>query len=185
MQLRLCDAPMTALTELTLDDANELLVAWGHKLGACHRPFTVKAYCVELDGKPISLSISASTVTASLAGGILSRGEVVEQARLCTAPGHRWATPVMMRLWREVCARRWPDWPVRAAVAYQQNDGYTGGIYRWDGWIKVTDDAGAKRPMLNHGREAYATKPEAYGSKTLWCWPFDDGIREALKGGAL
>src|SRR6266567_4603938 len=36
--------------------------------------------------------------------------EVVELGRLCADPAQRWATRPMLRLWREVAARRWPYW---------------------------------------------------------------------------
>src|SRR5438105_3487234 len=107
-QPRLLDVPMAGLYPLDVAEANRLLVRWGHTLGPLNRPFTTQAYALELDGRPVSLAMSASTVSAT-AGGY-RRTEVVELARLCTDPAHRWATRVMLRLWREACARRWPDW---------------------------------------------------------------------------
>jgi hypothetical protein len=127
-QLRLLDAPLGAFTVLDLEEANRLLLEWGHNLGACERPFRSEAWVLELEGEPVSLAISASAVSDTVAG--YRRGEVVEQARLCSAPGYNWATRIMLRFWRERCAPRWSCWPVKAAIAYHQNAHHKGSIYR-------------------------------------------------------
>ena len=71
------------------------------------------------------------------------REEVVELARLCVNPDHRWATRVVLRLWREVAAPRWKCWPIRAAVAYSQTRRHEGDIYRFDGWTLMADGVGS------------------------------------------
>lgn len=166
---RLFDAPMVSLTVATVAEVNELLIAWGHRLGSCNRPFTQMGYVLLRDGEPISVAMSASTVGTTSGGW--SRQECVELARLCSAPGEAWATRVMIRLWREVCGPRWPDWPVKAAVSYQQNVHYTGNIYRFDGWQRVSEDCGAST-QTNHGRPAYENAPQTRGSKSLWVWEY-------------
>ena len=131
-QLRLLTVPIAGLMPLPVGDANDLLTEWGHYLGPVKRPFRQEAYALEVDQRPVSIAVSASIVSVRVKG--FSRTEVVELVRLCTDPGHRWATRVMLRLCREIIAPRWSCWPVRAAVAYSQTRYHDGAIYRFDGW---------------------------------------------------
>jgi hypothetical protein len=176
-QPRLLDAPMCGLAPLALDDANRLLVAWGHRLGPVRRPFAQEAYALELDGRPISVAVSASTVGDAVAGTLVdrpvryARQEVVELARLASDPGERWATRVMLRLWREVCAPRWHCWPVLAAVSYSHNALHAGDLYRFDGWTKIADGRGSMGGG-SWSRRRYATEA-VYGKKSLWLWRYD------------
>lgn len=160
---------MAGVDPIGLHQANALLTAWDHSLGPCERPFGQEAYALHVDGHPVSLAISASIVNGPVAG--YERGEVVELARLCTRPGDEWATRVMLRIWREVCAPRWRYWPVLAAVSYSQNQRHEGRIYRFDGWTKVTDQAGST------GGGAWSRKRYAgdahHGKKTLWLWEYE------------
>jgi hypothetical protein len=167
-QVRLLDAPLVALTVLPVETANRLLVEWGHRLGPCHRPFTQQAFSLELEDEPISVAISASAVSATVAG--YGRGQVVECARLCSRPDAAWATRVMLRLWREVCARRWPDWDVLAAISYSHNAMHRGDLYRFDGWERVRDDCGSTGGGA-WSRKRYATDV-VHGAKTLWLWRY-------------
>lgn len=163
-------ATAAGLTAVDLAYANELVDAWGHNLGPCVRPFGSEAWVLEVAGAPTSVAIGASTVGSTAAG--MPRGQIVELARLCTAPDARWATRVMLRLWREVAAPKWSYWPVRAAVAYSQNDRHDGRIYRFDGWTKVTDRAGAASgPNATWSKHRGAEHPAA-GPKTLWIWRY-------------
>lgn len=117
---------------------------------------------------PVSCAVSASTVSAHVrdeaTGAIWPRRECVELARLCS--GEPWATRVMLRLWREVCAPQWPHWPVKHLIAYSQNDRHEGRIYRFDGWRKFTESGGSS------GGGTWSTKRTAShaasGSKTGW-----------------
>lgn len=176
-QPRLLDAPMAALSVLTIGDANRLLVAWGHKLGPSNRPFTQEAYALEVDGYPVSVAVSASTVSSTLRGRDgdtdirWHRQEVVELARLASSPAHRWATRVMLRLWREVCAPRWRDWPVKAAVSYSHNTYHRGDVYRFDGWRKINERCGSNGGGA-WSRPRYATDA-VYGRKTLWDYRYE------------
>lgn len=156
------------LSLITLTDANRLLEAWQHYLGPVNRPFGSQAWALTLDGHPISVAVSASAVSATAAG--LRRQELVELARLCTHPEQRWATRPMLRLWREVAARRWPYWPTAAAIAYSQNSRHDGALYRFDGWTKVADDCGSS------GGGAWSRPRTAgdatHGRKTLWIYRY-------------
>ena len=149
-----------------LDEANDLLVRWGHNLGAVHRPFRSESWAFLVDGRPVSVAVSASVVSSTVAG--FRRGEVVELARLASA--ERWANRLMLRWWREVAAQRWECWPVRAAISYSQNARHSGDLYRFDGWEKVSDDCGSTGGGA-WSRKRYATDAVA-GKKTLWVWRY-------------
>ena len=157
------------MAPVAVEQANALLRRWGHYLGPCQRPFGAEGWVLEVDGMPVAVAISASTVSATVAG--LPRGRVVELARLCSHPGQRWATRPMLRLWREVAAPRWRYWPVVAAVAYSQSRRHAGELYRWDGWTLVTDSAGSS------GGGTWSTSRDsdhvALGAKRLWIWRYD------------
>jgi hypothetical protein len=166
-QLWLVDPALVRLDVVDIGQANELLVRWGHRLGPVHRPFRQEAYALAVDRRIVAVATSGSAHGARVAG--YERTELVELTRLCADPEHRWATRVMLRLWREVCARRWACWPVRAAVSYSHNAHHRGDVYRFDGWTKVRDDAGG-RGVKDHGRE----RPAVYeGAKTLWLWRYE------------
>ena len=161
---------LVGLVPLPVDQANVLLTEWGHTLGPVHRPFRQEAYSLELDGAPVSVAVSASIVSATVKH--LARGEVVELARLCTHPAHRWATRVMLRLWREVAAPRWACWPVRAAVAYSQTRYHDGHIYRFDGW-RLADEAAGSIGGGSWSRRRSAADA-VHGRKRLWIWEYSD-----------
>lgn len=168
--------PAVGVEPVSNCEADALLTRWGHYLGPCDRPFGKASFALHIDGRPVSLATSASIVSSTVRVSddlSLTRGEVVELARLCSAPGEAWATRVMLRLWREVHALTWPHWPVRAAVAYSQNDRHEGRIYRFDGWTKVRE----VRPSGGAGQWSRA-RPEgdpARGPKSLWLWRYSPG----------
>lgn len=147
---------------------NRLLEDWGHYLGPCLRPFGIEAWLLEVAGDPVCIAVGASVVSGNV--GRWTRRDVVELARLCSAPDARWATRVGLRLWREVAAQSWPHWPVTAAVAYSQDARHPGSIYRFDGWEKVASSAGSS------GGGTYTktrdTEHAASGRKTLWAWEY-------------
>jgi hypothetical protein len=162
-------APVIGLAPCDVPTANVLLVEWGHYLGPIRRPFGVEPWVLELDGVPISVAVGASTVSATIADGQLRRDQVVELARLCSSPAHRWATRPALRLWREVAAPRWPHWRVEAAVAYSQNARHEGAIYRFDGWSRLSTAVGRSR---GGGTWTGTRAPNhaSAGAKSLWIW---------------
>jgi hypothetical protein len=163
---------VVGLVPVELDEANALLEQWGHYLGPVNRPFRSEAWALDLDDSPIAVAVGASAVSDTAAG--YPRAELVELARLASA--ERWATRVMLRLWREVAAPRYrlgPGHPApRAAIAYSQNARHEGNIYRFDGWTMVTDRAGSS----GGGTWSSARGPDdtAHGRKRLWLWPLED-----------
>ena len=164
-QPRLLDVPMVGLFPTSLDYANRLLRSFEHRLGPVQRPFRSEAFVLELDRLPVAVAVSASVVSAHVAG--FHREEIVELARLAGEP---WATRVMLRLWREVCAPRWKCWPVLAAISYSHNAMHRGDLYRFDGWERVRGDCGSGGGGA-WSRPRYATDAVA-GSKTLWLWQY-------------
>jgi len=165
----LFSVPLVSLEVITSDDANRLLTAWGHRPKPMSRPYRTQAFALEQEGRPISVALSASAVSATVAG--YSRTEVVECARLCSDPASAWASRLMLRLWREVCGPRWPDWHPKAAISYSQNAHHTGDLYRFDGWRKVDDDCGSAGGGT--WSKARGKEDAVRGKKTLWLWVYD------------
>lgn len=166
---RLLDIPMAGLYTCDNDQANRLLVEWGHKLGPCNRPFRTESFCLEVSGEPVAVAMTCSLVHGPVGG--LQVNQVVELARL--AASNSWANRVMLRLWREVCAPGWNLWPVLAAVSYSHNALHGGNTYRLDGWEKVRDDCGTTGKGGNWGRRGQGYQNEAlHGRKTLWMWRY-------------
>lgn len=193
-QLRLLTVPIVGLVAMgaghadEIAEANDLLVRWGHKLGKVERPFRQEAYALEVDGVPISVAISASTVSKTVRGALTRkvnggkrgetfevpvcyrRTEVVELARLGSDPAYPWASRVMLRLWRSVLAQRWDCWPVVAAVSYSHNRYHDGELYRFDGWELINERCGS-RGGGNHSR-LREDDDAVYGPKRLWLWKY-------------
>lgn len=126
-----------------IDDAlaDRLLVEWGHWLGGCNRPFGRQSFGLDLrDAGIVSVAVSASTVNVRCGGW--DRQRVIELARQCSHPAHRWATRVCIRLWRQLAPQCWTYWPAEALVSYSNSNRHTGDVYRFDGWKKVADVKG-------------------------------------------
>lgn len=163
--------PVMALRECSEGEADDLLTRWDHPLGPCNRPFGQQDFVLEIEGEPIAMSTSASTVGKTSAG--FPRGDVVELARIARHPDHAHILRVMLRLWRVYLAHRWPYWPVTAAVSYAM-PGTTGDMYRFDGWTRWG------RCKVSSGGGTWAIRnPKvsqiADGVKTLWFYPYDEG----------
>jgi hypothetical protein len=134
--------PLACWDRLPDHEADAALLAWGHWLGACARPFGRQSFGLWLAGDLVSVAVSASTVTATCGG--YPRGEVVELARLCSHPDRRDLTRVALRLWRVTAPAEWTAayWPIRALVSYANALRHKGDLYRFDGWQKVADVPG-------------------------------------------
>lgn len=157
--------PLVSFEQIENDQADALLIAWGHYLGACNRPFGKQYFGLEIQGKGIvSVSISASTVNKRCAS--YDRQECVELARLCSRPGYQWATRICLRLWREIGARAWPFWPVRTCVNYSNSTRHAGDIYRFDGWKHVADVHGGG------GGGSSWTRKANRETKKVWAFEF-------------
>ena len=172
--------PILGVEQLPNHEADALLTSWGHYLGPCARPFGKQSFVLHIDGRPVSMATSASTVSATVRlndDETLARNEVVELARLCSAPGASDWTRVMLRAWRNLLALSWPHWQVRAAVAYSQNAHHPGHVYRTDGWTKAreTKPSGGGGQWSGKRAEGHA----AHGVKTLWVWRYEQSTLPA------
>lgn len=155
--------PLAAFDVIDNAVADHVLRAWGHWLGGCNRPFGRQSFGLFVAGELVSVAVSASTVNKTCGGW--PRGDVVELARLCSEPSQRWATRVMLRLWRELAPRVWAAkyWAVKAVVSYANAIRHKGDIYRFDGWSKVADTKGSG------GGGTYST-PKPVEPKSVWVY---------------
>ncbi len=169
LQPRLLEYHMCGVSPVPAKEANALLTEWGHYLGPVNRPCRQGAYALYVGDQPVSVAVSASTVSPRVEQ--YRRAEVVELARLCTKPDEPWASRVMLPLWRELCAPRFCGWEVRAAVAYSSNRRHNGDMYRFDGLSRCGGERGTTRAGGNWGRHITADHPGA-GPKTLWIWEY-------------
>ncbi len=154
------------------ETADRCLVEWGHYLGEQGRPFGREDWALLLDGEPVAIACSASTISDTVAG--YQRQEVVELARLCRRPDAGWATLPTLRLWRVVSGPHWHYWPVKAAIAYSQNRRHNGGIYRMDGFRLVDSNCGQSKGGGSWTRKREDGDP-ALGPKTLWIYRYEQG----------
>jgi hypothetical protein len=176
--------PVAGFSVVPLASANRLVAAWGHELGPITRPFGAQSWVLDIDGEPVSVAVSVSTVSEHVAWTetrtegegddteviverrTMHRGQLVELGRLCSR--EPWANRVTLRLWREVAAPRWPYWTPTMAVSYSLNSRHDGQLYRFDGWTKAADDCGSSGGGA-WSRKRYATDA-VHGRKTLWLW---------------
>jgi hypothetical protein len=160
-------------SEVTLDQANELIDAFGHPLGPFNRSFGYQAWGLAIDGKAAAVAVSGSTVGATSAG--YQRGQVVDLARIARHPDHPGILRVMLRLWRDYLAGRWGYWPVEAAVSYAL-PGKEGNLYRFDGWKFY----GYCKPWAGGGTWSNPSKANdmADGVKKLYYYPYPSAARD-------
>jgi hypothetical protein len=156
--------PLVTFEEIPHYMADEALVKWEHWLGGCNRPFGRQSFGLFVMNKLVSVAVSASTVNERCGG--MSRFDVVELARQCSDPAHKWATRVMVRLWRELAPQSWPHWPVKVCVSYSNALRHSGDIYRFDGWTRVADVKGgnASKTWGDEGRR------KTFDPKTVWAY---------------
>lgn len=169
-QLALAEPALVQVVEIDRDTSDDLLTRWGHYLGPCRRPFAIERHLLVVLGEPVATTVSASTVSEWVPtdDGPMHREHLVELARICS--GERWATRVMLRIWREVLAPAWHYWPPQAAVAYSRSDRHEGRIYRFDGWTRW----GERRGSSGGGTwtKARSKDDPAGGPKVRWGWRY-------------
>jgi hypothetical protein len=164
--LRIASVPVAGLVPVSMAEANALLEEWGHYLGPCERPFRSEGWVLDIRDAPVAVAITSSIVSGQVSG--FDKQEVVELARLCAC--ERWATRVMLRLWREIAAPRYLCWKPRAAVAYSQTSRHEGDIYRFDGWELMNESAGSSGGGA-WSRPRYAGDA-VHGKKKQWLWRY-------------
>lgn len=161
--------PVGAFDTISLEDANTLLVKWGHRIGPLKRG-KQRAWCHALfhNGRPVAVTMASYLIRQRVGGGLghLTRENTVELSRLCAErPG---LCRVALRLWREFV---FPDLPFEAAISYQDADMHNGNTYRFDGWRRSPERADSG-PDTRSGRPGRR--------KWVWVWP-----PEAVRPGVL
>jgi antitoxin VapB len=153
--------PLVTFESICLPEANELLVQWGHRMGALNRPcFGQAEWCHVLrhGDEPMAVTVASRLITPQLGPGMeyLTRESACELSRLCACrPG---LCRVALRLWREFV---FPEMPFEYAISYQDANLHSGNTYRFDGWQCV----GASRS----GSDARSGRRGR--SKRIWQWP--------------
>ena len=150
--------PVVALTECTLDQANVLLVLWGHRMGPLHRGNQGAVCHVLLNGShPVAVT-TASNLISPVVGNAnwLMRENTIELSRLCAE--RKDINRAMLRLWREFV---FPTLNYQYAMSYQDADIHNGNTYRFDGWERVAYSSSG--PDTRSGRKGR--------NKWVWQWP--------------
>jgi antitoxin VapB len=150
--------PLVTFDSIPLNEANQLLVKWGHKMGPINRPMGIaQAHGLIYDQQLVAVVISADLVSPTVGGAsFLNRDNAIELARVC-AREKDW-NRVALRLWRLAV---FPGFKKNYAVSYQDAKLHTGDLYRFDGWTKCGySHSGTDRRSGRKGRD-----------KFIWVWP--------------
>lgn len=151
-------APIAALVPITLDQANELLIAWEHKMGPLNRGNGYwRCYALLHNELPVAVATTSTLIRETVATlPMLNRNNAIELSRLCAIrPG---LCRVMLRMWREFV---FPTLKFPYAISYQDADAHTGNTYRFDGWKRAGySHSGTDSRSGRKGRD-----------KWVWVWP--------------
>lgn len=146
-----------AFNPISLEEANQCLVKWGHRMGPLHRG-NQGAICHALihNNCPVAVT-TASNLIAPVVGGAdwLTRSNCIELSRLCAERSG--LCRVALRLWREFV---FPVLGYRFAASYQDADLHTGATYRFDGWQRVAKS--------HSGTDTRSGRPGR--NKWVWVW---------------
>ena len=156
--------PTASFRPITLEEANALLVRFGHRMGPLRRG-DKRGWCHALfeGAEPVGVVTTSYLIRERVGGGLghLTRADAVELSRLCAARPD--LCRVVLRMWREFV---FPALPFAAAISYQDAAMHTGGLYRHDGW--------GRSPR----KSSSGTDPRARGGagrrgrdKWVWVWP--------------
>lgn len=159
--------PVVSFTECDLDQANELLVLWRHKMGILHRGHQSATCHVMLYGDhPVAVTTASNLISANVGGGAnyLTRQNTIELSRLCAERSN--ICRAMLRLWREFV---FPSLGYKYAMSYQDADMHTGNTYRFDGWQRVA--------YSSSGTDTRSGRPGR--NKYVWQWPPSNKVLQA------
>lgn len=154
-------APLAQLVDVSIEEANTMLVAWDHKMGPLRRG-DQRAWCHALihEDRPVAVVTTSYLIRENVAGlPMLVRDNTCELSRLCAArPG---LCRVMLRMWREFV---FPGLPFEHAISYQDADLHNGNTYRFDGWRRIGySSSGTDSRSGRKGRR-----------KWIWGWACDE-----------
>ena len=150
--------PIAALVQCELEQANDLLDRWGHKMGMLKRG-NQGAWCHVLlhEGEPVAVTTTSYLIAPRVGGAHhLTRENTVELSRLCAARSG--LCRVMLRMWREFV---FPQLGFEYAISYQDADLHNGNTYRFDGWERVS--------FARSGTDTRSGRPGR--NKWVWVWP--------------
>lgn len=149
-------------------ELNRCLVEWQHKMGPWERPanFPEWFHGLRHDGELVAVLAAAALIRERCAG--LTRDEAIDLGRVCAArPALNRAA---VRLWREfvfpaLTKSNGQPW----VISYQDAVMHNGGLYRFDGWIKLgTSSSGTDQRRGGAGR-----------SKVIWGFSHDRALMAA------
>lgn len=153
--------PRATLEDFDRDQANALLIAWGHKMGPIRRPPEYGFWAQQLvhEGNPVAVMVAAALVREHVGGGLahLTRANTIELARVCAARAG--LCRVAVRLWRELV---FPSLGKPFAISYQDSAEHRGDLYRFDGWVRL---AQVRASGTDH-RTGRKGRP-----RVIWGWP--------------
>ena len=151
---------MVTFEPVQLAEANEMLAAWGHKMGPCVRG-NARGWSHALihEGKPVAVTITATLIREAVGNAPgLNRENTIELARLCASRSG--LCRVAIRLWREFV---FPVLGYDYAISYQDADLHNGNTYRFDGWQRISRSrSGTDSRSGREGRD-----------KWIWLYPPD------------
>lgn len=151
--------PLVSFDAITLDELNECLVKWNHKMGRWARPDygNARFHGLRHDGELVGVAAADQLITEAVCG--LTRLQAIELGRVCA--GRRDLNRVVVRLWREfvfpaICRDRECSW----AISYQDAVLHSGDLYRFDGWVQLgKSSSGTDQRSGRKGRR-----------KIIWGW---------------
>jgi hypothetical protein len=150
--------PLCSFEEISLLEANKLLVQWGHKMGAMNRGNQEGInYALLNNNKPVAIAMTSTLIRECVGGGLkhLTRENCCELSRLCAE--RTGLCRVALRLWREFV---FPQLGYEYAISYQDADLHNGNTYRFDGWERQAySSSGTDKRSGRKGRK-----------KWIWVW---------------
>lgn len=159
MSRTLFDCSLVSFSRITLREANEHLVLWGHKMGPLHRG-NQGSVCFGLFHREeiVAVTCTSHLISQVVGGGLASlrRENCCELSRLCAQRSG--LCRVAIRLWREFV---FPSLGFDYAISYQDADAHNGHTYRFDGWVRAA-----------FARSGVDTRSGRVGrNKWVWVWP--------------
>ena len=153
--------PVVSLSPISLEEANNCLSKWEHKMGPLNRPQFEEDQCFGLIGDRglHGVITQSQLISKNVAGRTdLTRANTCEVSRLCAARPH--ICRAVLRLWREFV---FPDSGYQFVISYQDADLHNGNTYRFDGWKKIGESrSGPDRRSGRKGR-----------NKVIWMWSLE------------
>jgi hypothetical protein len=173
--------PLLWFDRTDLEQANDLLSRWNHRMGPIRRPMASEVcHILVHEERPVAVTVASTLIRERVGGGLhhLTRENTVELSRLCAERSG--LCRVALRMWREFV---FPTLGFPCAISYQDADLHNGATYRFDGWRRVgyshSGDAGRTSSF-------YLTAPpedrRKGRNKWIWLWPASETT--APSGGA-